>query len=171
MHPDPYTVLGVPRDADEQQIRRAYRRLAKRHHPDLQAGAAAQSDEQMRRVNQAWETLSDPQRRARHDADSGWRRSPPAGHWSAPPRHATQAPAPAATWGSTWTGRGGPRPGAEQRWGRSGDSDDGPGWGAVAMTVAIGLVAFVAAAAGILPLPLLGFVALIVAGRFFDRDG
>jgi curved DNA-binding protein CbpA len=48
---DPYSVLGVPRGATDQQLRDAYRRLAKQHHPDLHPGAEAA--ERMRRVNEA----------------------------------------------------------------------------------------------------------------------
>ena len=59
---DPHAVLGIPRDADDQQVRDAYRRLAKRYHPDRDAGP--QANESMRRVNQAWDALSDPTRRA-----------------------------------------------------------------------------------------------------------
>jgi curved DNA-binding protein len=57
---DPYSILGVPRTASREEIARAYRRLAKDHHPD--AGAAPNPT--MSRINDAWHTLSDPARRA-----------------------------------------------------------------------------------------------------------
>ena len=60
---DPYAVLGVARAASREEIARAYRRLAKQHHPDR--GAAPSRT--MARVNEAWHTLSDPTRRARWD--------------------------------------------------------------------------------------------------------
>ncbi len=59
----PYEVLGVPHNADERQIRRAYLAKARDAHPDRPGG----SDDEMRTVNEAWEVLSDPARRAGYD--------------------------------------------------------------------------------------------------------
>ena len=78
---DPYAVLGIPRDASDLQVQRAYRRLAKLHHPDLHPDA--QTSQQMRRINQAWETLSSTESRARYDAASALPRSTSFAHWSA----------------------------------------------------------------------------------------
>ncbi len=69
-HADPYAVLGVPAHAPAAEIRRAYRRLALRHHPD-RAGPAATATFQ--RIVAAYGVLSDPARRARHDACAGAR--------------------------------------------------------------------------------------------------
>jgi len=63
---DPYTTLGVPRDASADDIRRAYRKLAKQHHPDLNPGNAA-AEERFKGVSAANELLSDPDKRARFD--------------------------------------------------------------------------------------------------------
>jgi curved DNA-binding protein CbpA len=63
---DPYAVLGIPRDASQQTALEAYRRLAKRFHPDVTADPAA--GERMRRINDAWRVLSIPTGRARYDA-------------------------------------------------------------------------------------------------------
>ena len=60
---DPYAVLGVPHGASRREIARAYRALARQHHPDAGAPAA----ERMARINEAWHVLSDPNRRARWD--------------------------------------------------------------------------------------------------------
>ena len=61
---DPYAVLGVPRGASREEIARAYRRLAKRFHPDADIAAPNTS---MVRINEAWGVLSDAARRARWD--------------------------------------------------------------------------------------------------------
>lgn len=60
MSRDPYEVLGVPKTASEDEIKTAYRRLAKKYHPDLNPGdpAAAQK---MNEVNQAYDQIKNPQ--------------------------------------------------------------------------------------------------------------
>ena len=63
---EPYATLGVPRGASEREVREAYRRLAKRYHPDLDP--THETGDRMRRINQAWEILSSPTLRARYDA-------------------------------------------------------------------------------------------------------
>ena len=66
MPPDPYQTLGLSRDATPDQIRAAYRKLAKKHHPDLNPGNAA-AEERFKAVNAANDLLSDPDRRAKFD--------------------------------------------------------------------------------------------------------
>ncbi len=64
---DFYIVLGVPRDASLNDVKRAFKRLARKYHPDINPGdrtAAAQ----FRRIAEAYETLSDAERRRRYDA-------------------------------------------------------------------------------------------------------
>lgn len=87
MSSDHYLTLGVTRAAGEREIARAYRRLARRYHPDV-SGSPAATIELFLAVHDAYETLSDPGRRARYDADLRQRERPPA---SQPPA-ATAAP-------------------------------------------------------------------------------
>lgn len=63
---DPYKVLGAPRDATQEAIRIAYRRLAKQHHPDLNPGNA-KAEERFKTVSAANALLSDPEKRGRFD--------------------------------------------------------------------------------------------------------
>src|ERR1700761_5764720 len=63
---DPYEVLGVERDADEQQIKKAFRRLARELHPDVHAHAP-DAEEKFKEAAEAYEVLSDRDRRATYD--------------------------------------------------------------------------------------------------------
>lgn len=63
---DPYDILGVQRTADEAAIRAAYRKLAKRHHPDLNPGKP-EAAERFKEISTAHDLLSDPDKRARFD--------------------------------------------------------------------------------------------------------
>lgn len=66
---DYYEVLGVPRTATAEEIRRAYRRLARQYHPDLQPPAErARAAERFKEITEAYEVLRDPEKRARYDA-------------------------------------------------------------------------------------------------------
>ncbi|MFT4084670.1 MAG: molecular chaperone DnaJ [Nocardioides sp.] len=62
---DPYELLGVARDADEAAIKKAYRKLARQYHPDVNSDPDAQ--ERFKEVSHAYEILSDPQKRAAYD--------------------------------------------------------------------------------------------------------
>jgi DnaJ-class molecular chaperone len=63
---DPYTVLGVKRNASQDDIQKAYRRLAKKFHPDLNPGNK-QAEEQFKEVSAAYDLLGDADKRARYD--------------------------------------------------------------------------------------------------------
>jgi len=64
--PDYYEALGVPRSAAGDDIRKAYRRLARKHHPDLNPGDKA-AEERFKKVQEAYDVLSDPKKKQMYD--------------------------------------------------------------------------------------------------------
>lgn len=66
MSQDPYRILGVPPDASADDIKRAFRQIARECHPDVSGGDAA-AEERFKAARQAYELLIDPEARARHD--------------------------------------------------------------------------------------------------------
>ena len=65
---DFYEVLGVPKNAAEEDIKKAYRKLAMKHHPDRNQGdTAKKSEEKFKEAKEAYEMLTDPQKRAAYD--------------------------------------------------------------------------------------------------------
>jgi DnaJ-class molecular chaperone len=80
---DYYKILGVDRNADDKTIKSAYRRLARKHHPDVAKGK--DGAERFKEINEAYEVLSDPEKRRRYDSlGSDWH------------RYAQRAPGPGA---------------------------------------------------------------------------
>lgn len=70
---DYYQILGVDRNADQKEIRKAYRRLARQHHPDVNPGDRS-AQERFKEINEAYQVLSDPEKRQRYDRlGSSWR--------------------------------------------------------------------------------------------------
>jgi DnaJ-class molecular chaperone len=63
---DLYEVLGVARDADRDTIRKAYRKLARQNHPDLNPGDPA-AEERFKQISRAWDVLQDDERRRAYD--------------------------------------------------------------------------------------------------------
>ena len=63
---DYYEVLGISKDASEQEIKKAYRKMAMKYHPDKNQGDK-DSEEHFKEVNEAYEVLSDPQKRRTYD--------------------------------------------------------------------------------------------------------
>lgn len=83
MAEDPYKVLGVKKDASTDEIRSAYRKLAKKHHPDLNPGNKA-AEETFKSISGAYDLLSDAEKRGRYDRgeiDASGAEKPQAQSW------------------------------------------------------------------------------------------
>ena len=63
---DYYEVLGVPKDADEDALKKAYRKLAKKYHPDANPGDK-EAEAKFKEASEAYSVLSDPQKRQQYD--------------------------------------------------------------------------------------------------------
>ncbi|MFH0956457.1 MAG: DnaJ domain-containing protein, partial [Candidatus Aenigmatarchaeota archaeon] len=63
---DYYQILGVSRDASEEELKKAFRQLARKHHPDVNPGDKG-AEEKFKEINGAFEVLKDPARRAAYD--------------------------------------------------------------------------------------------------------
>jgi molecular chaperone DnaJ len=113
---DYYQVLGVSRDADEKAIKAAYRKLARKYHPDV-ATSQPDAEERFKEINEAYEVLRDSDKRSKYDRfGRDWERY----------RQAEQAGAGAYDFGSWFAGQsGGPEFTYEYRTAGSGGSGSG----------------------------------------------
>ena len=136
---DFYDVLGVSRDASQEDIQRAYRRLARTYHPDVNKDPGA--EDRFKDISEAYDVLSDPQTRRRYDAfGADFRQVPedvdaetwgPAGPAPGPGRVEPRAAAERAGSGSVTSA---PRTSARETWtsrtcwaGSSAAAASGPG--------------------------------------------
>jgi curved DNA-binding protein len=103
---DYYATLGVPRDASDEDIKKAFRKLARQYHPDVAKDKKA-AEEKFKEINEAYEVLGDPQRRRKYDQlGARWKEGadfePPPG-WQA---HAGRDPGGAQTYEFHFGGTG-----------------------------------------------------------------
>lgn len=87
---DYYEILGVPRTATEDEIKKAFRKLARKHHPDVNPNDKS-AEEKFKKINEAYEVLSDKEKRQKYDRfgenwKTGEQFSPPPGYGPMPGR-------------------------------------------------------------------------------------
>ena len=70
---DYYTTLGVSKTASEKEIKQAFRKLARKHHPDVNPGDKS-AEAKFKEINEAYEVLGDPEKRRKYDElGANWR--------------------------------------------------------------------------------------------------
>ncbi|HIK09647.1 MAG TPA: J domain-containing protein [Oscillatoriaceae cyanobacterium M33_DOE_052] len=79
---DYYAILGINKGANAEEIKKAYRRLARKYHPDMNPGNA-QAEAKFKEISEAYEVLSDPDKRRKYDQyGQYWKQAGAAGNWS-----------------------------------------------------------------------------------------
>lgn len=134
---DWYSVLGIPRDASQKEVRDAYMRYARVVHPDRFDSAKqpvewAHANEMLKEANRAYEVLRDPAKRASYDGDRARAATPPHSARRAPQTDRDTPPRPRARAtdpGSSGPGRSNPNPSAGHN-PSAGQKKPGPGEGA-----------------------------------------
>jgi hypothetical protein len=89
---DPYSILGVSPDSSDDEIKSAYRALARKHHPDLNPSPRAA--ERMKEINAAYAILGDPFKRVEYDHSDAWNFSGRDHEYPPPPRRQSYTPPP-----------------------------------------------------------------------------
>src|SRR5271170_3084777 len=96
---DYYEVLGVTKTATADEIRKAFRKLARQHHPDV-AKDKKKAEEKFKEINEAYEVLSDPEKRKKYDTlGADWERGSMPGGGGFPPGGARRG-GNTHTWGA-----------------------------------------------------------------------
>ena len=136
--PDPYKILQVDPEAEDEVIQAAYRRLAQKYHPDRASGAEAM--ERMVSINAAWELIGEPARRAAYDKSVRQRSATPATGGTPWPGAATPPPSATSTTPPPARRPTSPRPPetVSSEW-TSGRSTSGGGYDAATMRAPEGL--------------------------------
>jgi len=65
---DYYQILGIEKNATQEEIKKSYKKLALKWHPDKNLNNQKEAEAKMKEINQAYETLSDPQKRKEYDS-------------------------------------------------------------------------------------------------------